>query len=87
MPDDLTDRSIGPIVTDMKASQYRAAEKHFGLEKQEFASLLGVDARTARRWSTGERAIPRPIARLVIMMLHSKMTGADLVDLFKREKV
>ena len=83
----LTNRSIGPIVTDMKASHFRAAEEHFGLEKQEFASLLGVDARTARRWSTGERAIPKPIARLVTMMLHSKLTGADLVDLFKREKV
>jgi DNA-binding transcriptional regulator YiaG len=75
------------MLSDMRASQFRAAEEHFGLEKQEFASLLGVDARTARRWSTGDRAIPKPIARLITMLLNSKMSGQELADLFKREKV
>lgn len=75
------------MFSDMRANQFRDAEEHFGLEKQEFASLLGVDARTARRWRIGERAISKTAARLITLMRHTKMTGADLVALFKREKV
>ena len=75
------------MFSDMRASQFRAAEEHFGLEKQEFASLLGVDARTTRRWRTGDRAITKTIARLITMMLQSKMSGKELADLFRREKV
>lgn len=75
------------MFSGMKASQFRAAEERFGLEKQDFASLLGVDARTTRRWRMGDRPIPKTVARLIVMMLHSKKTGDDLATLFIRENV
>lgn len=49
----------------MTPIEYRAALQRLGLSHNRAAPLLGVDLRTSKRWSAGERAIPPPVARLL----------------------
>ncbi len=39
------------------------------------ARLLGVDARTSRRWASGERDIPPPAVRFLRYLIATKKTG------------
>ena len=49
----------------MTAAEYRAALSRLGLTQGGAATLLGVDARTSRRWACGESDIPPPVQRLL----------------------
>ena len=49
----------------MTAPEFRAALDRLGLTQTGAARLLGVDARTARRWALGEREVPEPARRLL----------------------
>lgn len=49
----------------MTPDAYRTALQRLGLSHNRAAPLLGVDLRTSKRWSSGERAIPPPVARLL----------------------
>jgi hypothetical protein len=39
------------------------------------APLLGVDARTSRRWANGERDVPAPAARFLLYLIAICKTG------------
>ena len=51
----------------MNAAAYRANIAHLGLSQVAAARLLGIDARTSRRYASGERPIPPPVARLLLL--------------------
>ena len=46
-------------------AEFRAALDSLGLTQAGAARVLGVDARTARRWARGEREVPEPVRRLL----------------------
>ncbi len=60
----------------MTADEYRTAIEALGLSQIAAARLLGVDARTSRRWVRGERDIPEPAARFLRYLIATRKTGA-----------
>jgi DNA-binding transcriptional regulator YiaG len=61
----------------MSPDEYRAAIERLGLSQVAAARLLGVDARTSRRWASGERDIPPPAARFLRYLIAARKTGAQ----------
>jgi DNA-binding transcriptional regulator YiaG len=59
----------------MSPDQYREAIEKLGLSQIAAAHLLGVDARTSRRWASGERDIPPPAVRFLRYLIATKKTG------------
>ena len=49
----------------MDLTEYRAAIARLGLTQGGAARLVGVDARTSRRWALGEVPVPGPVERLL----------------------
>jgi transcriptional regulator with XRE-family HTH domain len=68
----------------MTGDEYRNAIAALGLQQTEAARLLGVDERTSRRWASGEREIPPPVARFLQLLLATGMTGAKAIELLDR---
>ena len=58
----------------MDAQQLYAIRISLDLTQGEAARLIGVEDRTWRRYESEERAIPKPVARL--MLLLEQMPGA-----------
>ena len=58
--------------SDMTPATYRANLARLGLSQVGAARFLGIDARTSRRYASGERPIPPPVARLLAL--------ADMLD-------
>jgi hypothetical protein len=50
------------------------------------ARLLGVDARTARRWVLDERRIPEAVIIILELMLAGKVTVEDIEEAKGRRK-
>lgn len=59
----------------MTPNQYRAAIETLGLSQVAAARLLGVDARTSRRWACGERDVPAPAERFLRYLIATGKTG------------
>jgi DNA-binding transcriptional regulator YiaG len=59
----------------MTPDEYRRAIERLGLSQIAAARLLGVDARTSRRWASGERDIPPPAVRFLRYLIAKKKTG------------
>ena len=59
----------------MTADEYRTAIETLGLSQIEAARLLDVDARTSRRWASGEREVPLPAVRFLQYLIATKKTG------------
>lgn len=49
----------------MTRDEYRSAVHGLGLTSAEFGRLVGVDARTERRWAIGEARVPGPVVMLI----------------------
>lgn len=68
----------------MTPTEYRAAIKRLGLSQVKAGHLLGVDGRTSQKWANGERAIPPPVARL---LLYIERYGPELAkEMMEKEK-
>jgi hypothetical protein len=65
----------GDYDTDRMLALLREAIEGLGLSQIAAARLLGVDARTSRRWASGERDIPPPVARFLRYLIATKKTG------------
>ena len=69
----LIDQQSDPVLTtpkttimhEMDATAYRSQIARLGLTQEQAARLLGVNARTSRRWALDERAIPGAVERLL----------------------
>jgi DNA-binding transcriptional regulator YiaG len=59
----------------MTSDEYRETIERLGLSQIAAARLLGVDARTSRRWASGERDIPPPAARFLRYLVATNRTG------------
>jgi DNA-binding transcriptional regulator YiaG len=53
----------------MTAKQFRTARARLGLTQQALAGRLGVHVQTVKKWSSGDRRIPQPVAILVRLWL------------------
>jgi DNA-binding transcriptional regulator YiaG len=53
----------------MTPDQFRVALADLGLSQAGFARLAMVDARTARRWCDGTRAVPGPVVVLLQILM------------------
>ena len=62
----------------MTGRQFRAAIRRLGLSQAGAARLLGIDARTARRWVLNERRIPETAIIVLNLMLAGKVTVEDV---------
>lgn len=49
----------------MTKDEYREAIEGLGVTSAEFGRLIGVDARSERRWALGERRLPGPVILLI----------------------
>jgi transcriptional regulator with XRE-family HTH domain len=63
----------------LTAAEYRETIAALGLTQAGAAKLLGVDARTSRRWALGEREVPPPVSRLLLFILRSGATPEDVM--------
>jgi DNA-binding transcriptional regulator YiaG len=61
--------------------QYRDAIEKLGLSQVAAAKLLGVDARTSRRWAIGERDVPAPAVRFLQYLIATGKTGEKAMRL------
>ncbi len=59
----------------MTPDEYRESIEVLGLSQIAAARLLGVDARTSRRWASGEREIPPPAVRFLHYLIATKKSG------------
>lgn len=67
----------------MTPPEYRAALTALGLSQLAAGRLLGVDARTSRRWALGEREVPPPAARFLRYLIATKANPADVLRILK----
>lgn len=58
-----------PRPNAMTPEQYRGALQALKLTQGGGAKLLGVDARTSRKWATGEREVPPTAARFLRFLI------------------
>lgn len=78
MTDDTPTRST----TDaMSPEEYRELIGLLGLTQSGAAALLGVDARTSRKWANRERAIPPAVARFLRYIHRAKVRPEDAMHL------
>lgn len=62
----------------MNQKQYRAALDKLEMTQATFAELLGLDARTSRRYALGERAVPHAVAILLNMLVDGTLTAEQI---------
>jgi DNA-binding transcriptional regulator YiaG len=55
--------------------EYRAAIDKLGLSQVAAAKLLGVDARTSRRWASGERDVAATAVRFLQYLIATGKSG------------
>ena len=68
----------------MTPDEYRDALASLGLSQSGAARLLGVDARTSRRWVSGERDIPEIAARFLRFLIAAEITPDEVTEMLSR---
>ena len=68
----------------MTGAQFRRAKDELGLSLAATARELGVSARTVARWQASDAEIPRPIEKLMLVLLEQKRQLRQLVAAQKR---
>jgi hypothetical protein len=63
-------------LSDMNQDQYLTAIKRLGLNKLQAAELLGIDPRTQRRYTRGDRGVPEQTARFLKYLVDTAGTDA-----------
>lgn len=53
----------------MTGPHCRRLRRRLGLTQVELAARLGVAGNTVWRWEAGQRQIPEPVARLLILLM------------------
>jgi len=63
----------------MTAAQFRAALSRLQLSQLGAGRLFGAESdRTPRRWASGERSVPEPVAILLRLMITGKVSVEDV---------
>lgn len=80
--DKMTEASYHSAVTrqsgDMTAAQFRRALNQLGLSVYASGPVLGLSLRQAQRIAAGESPVPRPVAKLLRLMLRLRVDPADV---------
>ncbi len=63
----------------MTPEDFRDALERLGQTPASLAKLIGVDVRTARRWSTGAKAIPDSVAAQIGALVEAGVVTPELV--------
>jgi DNA-binding transcriptional regulator YiaG len=71
----------------MTPDEYRFAIGHLGLTQAAAAHLLGVDARTSRRWACGERDIPAPAERFLRFLILAEIDPATVIATLSHDRL
>ena len=69
----------------MTAAQYRAAIEKLGLSHTAAASLLGVDARTSRRYA--RQGVSGPADLLMRLLLAKRVTATDIASAIRYRSI
>lgn len=77
MTDETPDRSTANA---MSPEEYRELIGLLGLTQGGAAALLGVDARTSRKWANAEREIPPTAARFLRFILRAKVRPEEVMQ-------
>jgi len=64
----------------MTSEEYKKAVSRVGLSQIGAGRFFGVDERTGQRWGSGESKPPQSIAKLLRLMMHLKLSAAELDD-------
>jgi hypothetical protein len=62
----------------MTSEEYKKAVTRVGLSQIGAGRFFGVDERTGQRWGAGESTPPASIAKLLRLMMHLKLSAAEL---------
>lgn len=63
----------------MTAKDFTRTYEALGLTQSGVAFMLGVDPRTIRYWSTGERKVPEPVARFLLYLSKAGVTPEEVM--------
>jgi DNA-binding transcriptional regulator YiaG len=69
------------MAESMTPQQFIDAIAELGLTQTAAARLLGVDARTARRWVAGDRDVPAPAVRFLRFLIAARIPAARVMKL------
>jgi hypothetical protein len=62
----------------MTPTQYKAAIKALGLSQEASGEWLGLSKRMGQGYSTGEYAIPEPVAKLLRLCIKLRLSPEDV---------
>ena len=62
----------------MTPLQLRSAIERLGLSQEGLGRFLGVQGRSVRRWISGEWPVPKPVAKLLRLMVKLDITPDDV---------
>lgn len=68
----------------MTADEYRTTIERLGLSQIAAAKLLGIDARTSRRWACGERDVHPSAVRFLQYLIATRKTGEQAMRVFEK---
>lgn len=71
----------------MTPDEYREVIGKLGLSQVAAAELLGVDARTSRRWANGERDVPAPAVRFLQYLIATGKTGDKAMKILNKSSL
>lgn len=70
----------------MTPNDYRTAIGSLGLTQAGAAQLLGVDARTSRKWANGEREVPPTAARFLRLLIAKGISAEEAMTILGSAK-
>lgn len=64
----------------MTPEEYRRVIAALDLNQEGAAELLGVNARTSRKWANGERKIPPPARRFLLFLEAARISPSQVFE-------
>jgi len=74
-------------IRPMSAAEYRKALERNRQTYALFAHVIGVDARTARRWGDGSRKIPAVVSGVLRLMLTGVIKPRQIAQAVRAEEI
>ena len=69
------------LYSELRPDKYRALLDEVGLTIAGAGTFFGYDDRTARRWVSGALPIPIPVAMVLSLMRHHRLTPDDVMNI------
>lgn len=72
-------------IYDYPETEYSRAIARLGWSQVGAAKLLGIDARTSRRYISGDLPLPGPLSKLLRLLVHLKRTDTWFIEVTAEE--